>query len=77
MMGYVGLVLGHVSIPKPTRRARGPILGAGDRLNSILSTMLRIEESGDSSNRNLKALTKTVGSTSWDATNQCLQRFSI
>lgn len=71
-MGYVGLVLDHVYIPKPIRRAGSPILGVGGRLNSILNTMLRIEEFGGSSNRNLKALTKRVGSRSWEATNQCL-----
>lgn len=69
-MGYAGLVLGHISIRNTTRRARSPILGAGDRLNSILSTMLRIEESGDSSNRNLKALTKAVRSET-QPTNVC------
>ena len=69
VMGYVGLVLDHVSIPKPIRRARSPILGVGGGLNSVLSTMLRVEESGGSSDRNLKALTKKMESRSWEAAN--------
>lgn len=49
---YVGLVLGHMSIPRAIRRARGPTFGIGGRINCILSTRPRVEEYGRFSNRN-------------------------